>query len=557
MRQANTDYLKEEARFRGARPRLKAVLYPFDLDYGLAPGSGTYLNTVYGGVPGTLAMAAGYFTSGSWTSPVLQACSPHLDQVVPIWEDPGSYLDLAVYLRSGATPAEVAASPFAPQTPGALIPLGPYFQVRVQFQETIRAWAVDSAPEADGFTAYALEQFPDQSYDSYAANPGCLSGLRLEGRLTLPESEIIDAGTVRVELARDFAELRAADHVLGLDNRLGQWLRPAENSYLRGWDWSEKRLDLYHGWELAGGAVAWQLIYRGVLQRLTGLADSWQQPHRGRLESQDYLAARLRQVIGAPTAAGERRPFMRGTYRAPAELARTIPAQVTDPVKTGSGTAILQVLGSYRSEFPKDYLIDVETGGEVGAATFRWSSNLGQSWEKTGLTTAGADDPVDLDEGLALYWESGPGADLMAGDRWTLGATPPIYEYLVAGYPFEAVTAVYLNGAETSDRVVAEAASGKIQVTGRSAQVEARVIKDRTTHPVDILEDILEEVGLGAAIQRDSFALAKSLTAEYAIGVRFENLPAAQALREIVKRGLYDFWIDFGEIKISAYLGED
>ena len=63
MRQAETDYLQEEGRLRGARPRVKAVLYPFELDYGLAPGSGEYLNTCYGGAPGKLALAAGYYTS--------------------------------------------------------------------------------------------------------------------------------------------------------------------------------------------------------------------------------------------------------------------------------------------------------------------------------------------------------------------------------------------------------------------------------------------------------------------------------------------------------------
>ena len=57
MRQAETDYLQEEGRLRGARPRVKAVLYPFELDYGLAPGSGEYLNTCYGGAPGKLALA--------------------------------------------------------------------------------------------------------------------------------------------------------------------------------------------------------------------------------------------------------------------------------------------------------------------------------------------------------------------------------------------------------------------------------------------------------------------------------------------------------------------
>ena len=72
-----------------------------------------------------------------------------------------------------------------------------------------------------------------------------------------------------------------------------------------------------------------------------------------------------------------------------------------------------------------------------------------------------------------------------------------------------------------------------------------------------MVADILAEVGLRPAIHQDSFALAKSLTPEYVIGVSFENLTAAQAIREIVRRCLYDLWIDFGEIKIRAYLGED
>jgi hypothetical protein len=94
-------------------------------------------------------------------------------------------------------------------------------------------------------------------------------------------------------------------------------------------------------------------------------------------------------------------------------------------------------------------------------------------------------------------------------------------------------------------------------VTGRNYQVEARVVQGDTTHPVDILADILAEVGLSAALDQDAFALAKSLTPEYAIGVCFENISAAQALREIVRRCLYDLWVDFGEIKIRAYLGEE
>lgn len=103
----------------------------------------------------------------------------------------------------------------------------------------------------------------------------------------------------------------------------------------------------------------------------------------------------------------------------------------------------------------------------------------------------------------------------------------------------------------------ADPATGTILVTGRNPSVEAQVTKDPTTHPVDILGDILAEVGLSQAVDQDAFALAKSLTPEYAIGVCFENVTAAQAVREIVRRCLYDLWVDFGEIKIRAYLGED
>ena len=69
MRQAGADYLREETRCRGARPRVKAALFPYELDYGLAPGSGEFIRTAYGGEPGKLAMGDGYVTSGSWTSP--------------------------------------------------------------------------------------------------------------------------------------------------------------------------------------------------------------------------------------------------------------------------------------------------------------------------------------------------------------------------------------------------------------------------------------------------------------------------------------------------------
>jgi hypothetical protein len=307
---------------------------------------------------------------------------------------------------------------------------------------------------------------------------------------------------------------------------------------------------------MADGNITWQLLYQGAVQRLSGMAHGWNHQHRVRLESQDEVAAKLKHIIGAPADTGERRPFFRGTYLAQGEMTQVIPAALSDVVWTGSGNASVNLLGTYRGDYPQNYVLEVEAAGEVGIARFRWSQDQGQSWQKTGLITGGPDNPMQLEEGLSVYWDSGIGPDLVAGDRWCFTATPPVYCYQVFGARFEAIATVYLDGEVDDERVTADAGTGSIQVSGKNVQVQARVVKDHTTHPVDIVTDILNEVGLSSAINQDSFSLAKSLTPEYAIGVRFENITAAQAIREIVRRCLFDLWIDFGEIKIRAYLGE-
>ncbi len=559
MREAGSEFIQEEARPRGARPRLQAVIYPFDLDYGLAPDSGEYVHTAYGGEPGKLVLEGGYHPSGSWTSPVMHTYSPHLNRAVPCWEEQEGNMQPRVFLRVAGTPGEISQAAYSPLGRGEEVELRPFFQIKVEFQQDFRSWSVDLPEEADEFAAYAISQPPDGGYESYVADgagPGSVSRLRLEGRLSLPESEILDAGRVRVELARDFGELRDGNHTLVMDNRRGQWLLGGEDFYLKGLDWQEKHLALYHGWELPHGKVERQLVYQGALTRISGITHGWQEKHRACLESRNWVAARLSRRLGAPSASGEKRPFMRGAYLARGELTAVTPAAVSTPVKTGSGSAVLRVAGIYRGDRDQSCLVETESTGEVGAARFRWSVNNGQSWKQTDCLTSGPENPVELEEGLAVYWDSGAGTDLADGDRWTFTAAAAIYQYLLAGAPFEAVTAVYLNGEETWDRVAADAAQGLVTLTGRSAGVEARVVKAGVSHPVDIIYDILTEMGLEEAVHQDSFALAKSLTPDYAIGVGFENVTGTQALREIVRRCLYDLWVDFGEIKLRAYLGD-
>lgn len=560
MRLASGEFLQEETLLRGASPRVKAVLFPFDLDYGLRPGSGTFEYTLYGGEPGKLELEEGYCTVGSWTSPVMQTFSPNLDTVVASWEDHAGYLEARVFLRGETAADQVAGAAYTQLLPQEEFPLFPFFQVRVEFQVISRSWAVDSPEEADNFTAYAVDWPGEDDFDSVTGEgefPAYISQLSFEGRFTIPESEILNPGEVQVEVTRDFKGLKSGSHILGMDNRASQWLPNGGRFYFLGLPWKEKRLALYHGFELPTGKVEWLLLYQGALSRLGGMADGWQERHRVELETQDWITHRLNQRVGAPTPEGERRPFMRGFYRSRGELAEVTPAEVSSPVKIGNGSATLKVLGNYRGDVVTNYLLQIESTGEVGTATFRWSTTGGQSWEKTGLTCGGAENPVTLSQGLAVYWQPGIGDDLVAWDSFTFTAQPPVYRYQVFGGPFEAITAIYLNGEETWQDVDADPETGNILVTGKSARVTARVVKDGTTHPVDIMLDILREVGLEESVHQESFDLTKSLTPEYAMGVCFENIPANQALREVLWRSLYDLWVDFGEIKIRAYLGEE
>jgi hypothetical protein len=528
MQLANTPFIQEEARLRGAKPLIKAVIYPFELDYGLAAGSGVFENTLYGGEPGKIMLMAGYLDNAAWTSPVRQTFSPFLEKVAVYWESHVSYMQTGVYLRSAASEAEIGAEPYVKLNPGEEGDLAAFFQVKVEFTDS--TWSGEPS--------------------------GYVSGLRLEGRLTLPESDILDPGQVRVELARDFSEHRVGDLALRLDNRQGQWLPDSPTFHFLGLPWEQKRLALYHGWETPEGGVEWLLVYQGVVEGLSGIVHGFRERHRAKLETRDWIAHQLRKRIGVPDSDGTRKPFMRGTYRGRGELAQTTPAEVVLPVKTGIGSASLHILGTYRGRVHQSYLIEAETNGEVGVATFRWSTNQGQSWKETGIVSTGAEDPVELEQGLAVYFASGIGNDLAAVDRFSFTAQAPVYHYQVPGAPFARITTVYLNGEETWEGVEADPETGVILVTGRSAQVEARVVRDNTTHPVDIIMDMLSEVGLNEAIDQDSFALAKSLTPDCAVGICFENVTAARAIRELVQRTLYDLWVDFGEIKIRAYLGE-
>ena len=86
--------------------------------------------------------------------------------------------------------------------------------------------------------------------------------------------------------------------------------------------------------------------------------------------------------------------------------------------KVGTGSAVMVVTGDYTPQEKRKFVVQIQNGGEVGQATCRWSQNAGRSWEAGGVLTGDRDHPVPLDGGLQVYWESGPGTDLAAGDYW-------------------------------------------------------------------------------------------------------------------------------------------
>ncbi len=93
--------------------------------------------------------------------------------------------------------------------------------------------------------------------------------------------------------------------------------------------------------------------------------------------------------------------------------------------KVGSGAATLVILGDYTGEAKQRFVIQIESGGEVGQATFRWSRDGGGTFAGRGVVTGDRQHPVALGGGVQVCWEGGGGAGLVAGDYWTFWVGEP------------------------------------------------------------------------------------------------------------------------------------
>lgn len=556
MQSAAVGYIQEEQRRRGAVPRLKAEIRPFDVDCGLGPGLGTLVNCS-SPAPGVLMLSPGYAGLASWTSEIVQVYAGRITAVTPTYTNAADYCTNTIWVRSSNRYEAVAEQPWVLAAWGAMCPVAAYFQIKIECSDFIRVWAVDDSGEADEYTAYATSTGRD-THDSWAvagASPGRLEDVRLTGVITLGEEEIMACGPCVAQRPSWFQDLQGVTHTLTVDNRQGQWL-PGLSNFLMGPEfWYGKELHISMGLELPNGEVGWITQYVGRIREIREIAAGGTGKHQAKIYSSQLVYDVLKQMIGGPAPDGTRRPFMAGTYRVRAELAASTPPHVGVVQKTGAGSATLVVSGVPSNSQDLDFLIEVESTGEVSAATFRWSLDGGSSWEKTGVVAATSTTPCRLRDGLLISFVPGAGEDLVAGDQFSFTAYARRSTYVIAGGPFLDMPNIYYNGVEMHD-AACNNNTGEIILVGNTGVVEARVVKSETSNPVDIIREILTEVGLEEKVDEVSFSNARQALADYQIGVKFEGVPAWKAIQAVCTTCLIFFWIEADRILVEAYTGE-
>jgi hypothetical protein len=144
------------------------------------------------------------------------------------------------------------------------------------------------------------------------------------------------------------------------------------------------------------------------------------------------------------------------------------------------------------------------------------------------------------------------------------------YSYLpnafqVSGFPFTEIKSVYVDkqvytaADMTKLPEVGAVSFAKVDDEGKpekvSGEVMLRLVKDTISHPADVIESILAQIGMDSYIDAVTFTAAKAARPDDQIGVRLEEITAGEAIIEITSRCLYNFWVDQGVIKIKAYDG--
>jgi hypothetical protein len=416
MKASITPYIQEEQRRFGAVPKVKAEIRPFDFDFGLGPGLGIFVNCSCP-ASGEILLDSGYVTSGSWTSEILQTYMGQLTAVIPSCLNLTNYNSNSIFIRTAAHYGDMGSLAWTQLEWGATAPLESYFQVKIEFIDFIRAWAVDLAGDADAYTVYAIDGGSD-TYLSYAVDPefpGRLDQIVLSGLVEIGEEDIVDCGNLIASRPAFFHDIHGETHTLTLDNRGRQWIPGHQNFLLADGLWYGKEIHIYTGFELPTGDTSWVLQYVG---RIRDISHSFTGKHQAKIFSSLLLEV-LSQVIGTPAADGTRQPFMAGYCKVRADLVESVAPYAGTVIKTGTGSAEMVILGTPYNDVDVDYLVEAEVTGEISVATFRWSMDGGAFWEKAGIVANSNMNPFRLREGMYVYFVPGTGNDMVVGDRFS------------------------------------------------------------------------------------------------------------------------------------------
>jgi len=91
--------------------------------------------------------------------------------------------------------------------------------------------------------------------------------------------------------------------------------------------------------------------------------------------------------------------------------------RISPTVKTGTGSGSCASGGIYGGLTTKNFRIQIDTAGEIGTATFKWSDDGGVTWDAV-LVPIFDTDPIDLGLGVTIQFGSGTGQDFNLDDRW-------------------------------------------------------------------------------------------------------------------------------------------
>lgn len=95
--------------------------------------------------------------------------------------------------------------------------------------------------------------------------------------------------------------------------------------------------------------------------------------------------------------------------------------RISPTTKNGTGSGDFVSGGEFAGMIDRNYKVQIDTAGEIGAATFKWSKDGGTTWDGTLIPILDTD-PIELELGVTIQPGGGAGQDFNLGDYWTFTA---------------------------------------------------------------------------------------------------------------------------------------